>query len=415
MPPKAKRQRSHRCANGDCGTSCNTNPRVILRPFLADRISQRRSHFSAVHPCTSLFNKAENSDIRLKVGTEYFFAHKLILSAGSEIFAKMLSSDWAEGEKSELELQEEGECAKVFHLFLYYFYSGSISISDSVVIPLFMLADKYNVKPVYDECERLIEAGLKVYIVESNTRREEKRCEDSQSSHSSSSTDSSTSSDSSETCDFDSSDDEEPSQSIPHPIPSAGTSIAVDSVPSTSMPSDASGSASHSKSTAKVRLVGSEIFPVSLVVKMLKFWHNKRISTAALYNLEARLGNQISQENYCMWNGLQADLIVQMLQDANFCYSEFLLFKAAQSWLLANGAPNHNADSIPLILNNIRYPLLSIEELYQVERSSLVKVTPSTVSLVQDAMRYHLFHTCCNAEDRAKWSGYQFECRRPRQ
>lgn len=54
--------------------------------------------------------------------------------------------------KNRIVLQETTECANVFQSFLDYFYTGKIAITDSKIIPLLSLADKYNVKSLEDIC-----------------------------------------------------------------------------------------------------------------------------------------------------------------------------------------------------------------------------------------------------------------------
>ena len=63
---------------------------------------------------------------------------------------------------AELELVEEPECARVFDRFLYFMYSGNVVIGDAYVVALYILADKYNVRALHDECAKVIQNGLKV-------------------------------------------------------------------------------------------------------------------------------------------------------------------------------------------------------------------------------------------------------------
>ena len=119
MPPKMKSSRSHRCEGKPCPSF--TNPRVVLRP-LGDT-QQTCYRFNTVPPVASLFKRSEFSDIKLKVGDDYYYAHRLILCAASEVFARMLNSNWAESKKDVLILEEEDECVKVFDRFLKYMYS----------------------------------------------------------------------------------------------------------------------------------------------------------------------------------------------------------------------------------------------------------------------------------------------------
>ena len=81
-----------------------------------------------MHVCVC---KAELSDVRLRLmpTDKLFHAHRLVLSAASDVFAAMLSpGSWAESRQSDLELHEEPDCARVFDRFLYFLYSGNIVI-----------------------------------------------------------------------------------------------------------------------------------------------------------------------------------------------------------------------------------------------------------------------------------------------
>ncbi len=164
MPPPRKLYKMRGGGKWRAGKKWATGePRVILRPLRSESSGKSRYRFTTLSPTAAHFNKPDLSDIKLIVGDETFYAHRLILCSASDVFARMLGSDWIESQRKELVLQEEEECVKVFDRFLYYFYSGSIIISDSYVIPLFMLADKYNVTQLYNECVKQIENGLKIY------------------------------------------------------------------------------------------------------------------------------------------------------------------------------------------------------------------------------------------------------------
>ena len=89
-----------------------SNPRVVLQPLRGDS-GHGRLDFSSLPPSASLFKQHEFSDIKLKVGDSRFYAHRLILCAGSDVFARMFSGGWTEQQIQELELQEDEECVKV--------------------------------------------------------------------------------------------------------------------------------------------------------------------------------------------------------------------------------------------------------------------------------------------------------------
>jgi hypothetical protein len=159
MPPKVKRLHCAYRSSKSCTDSCHKNPRVILRPLLADFSIQNRYRFTTSPASASLFNKPELSDIRLTVGSTTYYAHKLILSAASDVFSRMINSDWLESQAEVLELQEEEECVKAFDLFLFFLYTGTIALSDKYVVPLYLLADKYHVSQLLDECMKIIRRG----------------------------------------------------------------------------------------------------------------------------------------------------------------------------------------------------------------------------------------------------------------
>ncbi|KAK2172068.1 hypothetical protein NP493_995g00086 [Ridgeia piscesae] len=387
MPPKLKVLKTHQCD----GLACEVcrNPRVVIRPFLSDMSGCSRSNFSTLPPTAALYNKPTLSDTTLKVGDESFYVHRLILSAGSEVFARMLGTEWKECGEPELELNEEPDCAAIFDRFLYYFYTGTITITESVVIPLFTLADKYDVRPLYDECVKVIENGLKVYVMS----RSPKPVIDVAT--------------------------RPPGVFVVRPLDSPTTSTSSDSDYSESDDMDTASAAMPSQnttgSTTVVKsfvMVASETFPLVLVIKILTFCNNSRITSAALYNLEARLKKQIQQERYGVWNDLDRDLLLRMLADGNFYCNEYTLFKAAKSWLEYQPETHRgNAAMVAEVLSCVRYPMMDRKQLYAVENDPLMQSCPAATTLLQEALRYKLFKDVGRSDDLAKWQGPQFEAR----
>ncbi|XP_005109673.1 BTB/POZ domain-containing protein 17 [Aplysia californica] len=101
-----------------------------------------------------LFNSADFSDVKLRVGDVSFFGHKFILASASKVFKAMFgnSSAWEESRQQEIRLVEEEACQAVFYDFLRYFYSASIDMSTDKALPLLLLADKYNVQSLRNAC-----------------------------------------------------------------------------------------------------------------------------------------------------------------------------------------------------------------------------------------------------------------------
>lgn len=100
-----------------------------------------------------LFRSGDLSDIILVVGQQTFAAHRLLLSSASDVFRVMLSSDhWSDSRQQTVVLQEEEECMDVFERFLFYIYTGFIELCNASVLPVLMLADKYNVIDLRELC-----------------------------------------------------------------------------------------------------------------------------------------------------------------------------------------------------------------------------------------------------------------------
>ncbi|KAI1287838.1 BTB/POZ domain-containing protein 17 [Halotydeus destructor] len=93
------------------------------------------------------------SDITLEVNGKRYPAHRLILCASSDVFQVMLMNpSWSESQESNIVLMEDTACFAVFPEFLKYMYTGRIEINHFQVLPLLMLADKYNIKDLVSLC-----------------------------------------------------------------------------------------------------------------------------------------------------------------------------------------------------------------------------------------------------------------------
>ncbi|XP_053390794.1 BTB/POZ domain-containing protein 17-like [Mercenaria mercenaria] len=100
----------------------------------------------------SFCNSDRLSDITLVVGGRKFYAHKLILVRASDVFERMLTGDWSETGKKELELIEEQMCVGVFPRFLKFLYSCNIKLNLENSLPVLVLADKYNISDLQNVC-----------------------------------------------------------------------------------------------------------------------------------------------------------------------------------------------------------------------------------------------------------------------
>lgn len=58
----------------------------------------------------------------------------------------LMNSTWSDSHQEVIELQEVPQCIEVFPVFLQYFYTGVITLEQTNIMPMLVLADKYNVK-----------------------------------------------------------------------------------------------------------------------------------------------------------------------------------------------------------------------------------------------------------------------------
>lgn len=111
------------------------------------------------------------SDISLVVGDNRYPAHRVILSASSEVFQCMLlNPQWQECKESVIHLVEDPQSCRVFPQFLKYLYTGQVRISIETAMPLLSLADKYNIKDLIVLCrdymaKSIAIAGSKGFLI----------------------------------------------------------------------------------------------------------------------------------------------------------------------------------------------------------------------------------------------------------
>ncbi|XP_076442077.1 BTB/POZ domain-containing protein 17-like [Babylonia areolata] len=103
------------------------------------------------------FNNPLLSDVKLVVGNEQFFAHKLILVKASDVFERMFSSEWDRGGDDgnscqEVTLVEDSICTRVFPRFLRFLYGCHVKLNMDTTLPVLILADKYNVVDLRNVC-----------------------------------------------------------------------------------------------------------------------------------------------------------------------------------------------------------------------------------------------------------------------
>ncbi|CAF0754987.1 unnamed protein product [Adineta steineri] len=110
-----------------------------------------------VESTSKYFNNPFLSDIRLRVGTNSYHAHKFILAKSSDVLATLLYSHHWTSAEAEIILEEQDEChGDVFEKFLKFFYTAKVTLHETSVIGLLYLADKYNVQSLRNLCAQFM-------------------------------------------------------------------------------------------------------------------------------------------------------------------------------------------------------------------------------------------------------------------
>ncbi|XP_058803698.1 speckle-type POZ protein-like [Phymastichus coffea] len=110
--------------------------------------SNRIEHFKAFE---NLINNKQFSDVRLTVQNREIFAHKLVLSANSAVFAAMFQHKMLENEENIVKIDDISY--NTLNVLLHFIYTGECKLSEDIVIDLFKAADKYELMKLKNICE----------------------------------------------------------------------------------------------------------------------------------------------------------------------------------------------------------------------------------------------------------------------
>ena len=106
--------------------------------------------FTTSNDFGSLLESGAHSDVVFKVGSSRFPAHKVILSARSEVFAAMFAHDTKENRTNEVDIID---ChPDIFKELLQYIYTGSRA-SVKHTYQLYVMAEKYALEGLKEICE----------------------------------------------------------------------------------------------------------------------------------------------------------------------------------------------------------------------------------------------------------------------
>ena len=101
------------------------------------------------------------TDVYFIVGGKKFGSHLAVLSAASPVMAAMFSREnYKEGQTKSARIDDADP--EVFHQMLRYLYTGVAPKMSEYVEDLFVVADKYQISALKEECEQLMVSSLSV-------------------------------------------------------------------------------------------------------------------------------------------------------------------------------------------------------------------------------------------------------------
>ncbi|XP_034946076.1 kelch-like ECH-associated protein 1B [Chelonus insularis] len=98
------------------------------------------------------------TDVCLEVGTELFYAHKIILAAASPYFKAMFTGGLKESEMTRIKLQ--GVCPTAMARLIFFMYTGRIRVTELTVCTLLPAATMFQVNNVIEACCIFLERQL---------------------------------------------------------------------------------------------------------------------------------------------------------------------------------------------------------------------------------------------------------------
>ncbi|XP_054771309.2 RCC1 and BTB domain-containing protein 1-like [Lytechinus pictus] len=137
--------------------ACFASPAVTYRPLTFENFIGRRS----LEETLSLaFDNQDTSDLKFSVDGKHIHVHKALLKIRCLHFRSMFQSHWDEDGKDVIEITQF--TYPVYHAFLEYLYTDSVSLPPHDAIGLLDLANSYCETHLKKQCERIIKQGINV-------------------------------------------------------------------------------------------------------------------------------------------------------------------------------------------------------------------------------------------------------------
>lgn len=100
----------------------------------------------------------EFKDVKFVVGSQSFMAHRCVIATQSDVFKAMLSHETREKIHGVIEIKDTS--TEVFRSFLKYLYTNKIDEIEILGHELMIIADKYNVQSLREQCERYVSSKV---------------------------------------------------------------------------------------------------------------------------------------------------------------------------------------------------------------------------------------------------------------
>ena len=99
-------------------------------------------------------NNETFSDIKIYVDDKKYFAHKLILSKRSPVFARMFSNNMSETMTGNLKIEDLE--SRVFYEVLRFMYTNEFDIENHFLKEILIAAEKYDIEDLKSICENIL-------------------------------------------------------------------------------------------------------------------------------------------------------------------------------------------------------------------------------------------------------------------
>lgn len=143
--------------------SAEREPVPLTCSFWIEFETFNRGEKNSLKRFTKMFTEQTNCDVQFCFdGGKQIGAHSNILAAASPVFSAMFQHDMQEARSGKVNILDVQP--NIFKEFLYYIYSGRIltSQTEDTAQSLFLLADKYDIADLKNECESFIVSSVRV-------------------------------------------------------------------------------------------------------------------------------------------------------------------------------------------------------------------------------------------------------------